>query len=375
MAMPAVEGLENVVVSTTSISEVRGQTGELLYRGYDVRELARESTFEEVVWLLWHGELPSQNELTSFKKELARNRTLPSGTGDLIDRLAAIPASPMVTLRMATSMLEIEDPCSRSIERADELKSSLQLVARFPTIVARYQRRRQGMQPVEPPPDADTATAFLTMLNGRAPTNADSHALDVLLILHADHEFNASTFTARVIAATLANVYAAVDGAIAALSGPLHGGANERVMNMLEQIGSPDRAAPYIQRLLASRQRVMGFGHRVYKTEDPRAVILRQLCQDLAQRTGDTKWYDIAAKVAEKMWNDKHLYPNVDFFSAPVQHMLGIPTDLFTLVFAISRVAGWTAHVMEQHANNRLIRPRAAYVGPAPRPYVSLSAR
>ncbi|MGH2457360.1 MAG: citrate/2-methylcitrate synthase [Chloroflexota bacterium] len=375
MAMPAVEGLENVVVATTSISEVRGQTGELLYQGYDIRELARESSFEEVVWLLWHGELPSPSELTAFRAELARNRTLPTGTAALVDRLAAIPASPMVMLRMATSRLEIEDPRASSIARPDEQAASLQLVARFPTIVARYARRRRGREPVEPPPNADTATAFLTMLHDQAPSQEGSHALDGLLILHADHEFNASTFTARVIAATLANVYASVAGAIAALSGPLHGGANARVMKMLEAIGSPGQAESYVQSLLSTRQRIMGFGHRVYKVEDPRAVILRHLCQELARQTGDATWYDIATKVAETVWNARRLYPNVDFFSAPVQHMLGIPTDLFTMVFAMSRVSGWTAHVMEQHANNRLIRPRAAYVGPPERPYVPLSAR
>ena len=375
MAMPAAAGLENVVVASTSISDVNGQIGQLLYRGYDIRDLARESTFEEVVWLLWHGELPTAAELSCFRDELAKNRPLPDGTAKLVDRLAEVPAAPMVTLRMATSMLEIEDPCAKSIAPPDEATASLHLVARFPTIVARYQRRRRGLEPVAPPPNADTATAFLTMLHGTRPTAIDSRAFDTLLILHADHEFNASTFTARVIAATLANVFAAVDGAIAALSGPLHGGANERAMNMLEAIGSPNQAEGYVHNLLAHKERVMGFGHRVYHAEDPRAVILRQVCRELAQHTNDLRWYDIATRVAETVWNAKHLYPNVDFFSAPVQHLLGIPTDLFTLVFAMSRVSGWAAHVMEQHANNRLIRPRGAYVGPALRPYVPLSAR
>jgi citrate synthase len=375
MAIPVAAGLEDVVVGPTEISDVNGQTGQLIYRGYDIRDLARESTFEEVVWLLWHGELPSSSELSSFRDDLAGNRELPNETASLVDRLASLHAAPMVALRAATSMLEVEDPCAHSLAQADELKASLHLVARFPTIVARYQRRRQGLEPVPPPANSDTATAFLTMLHGTPPDPDDSHDFDVLLILHADHEFNASTFTARVIAATLANVFAAIDGAIAALSGPLHGGANERVMRMIEAIGTPDRAEPYIQNLLAQKQRVMGFGHRVYKAEDPRATILRQICLAMGQRKHDVRWYDIATRVADTVWNAKHLYPNVDFFSAPVQHMLGIPTDIFTMVFAISRVSGWAAHVMEQHANNRLIRPRGAYVGPTARPYVPLSAR
>ncbi len=375
MAMPIVAGLEDVVVGPTAISDVNGQLGQLIYRGYDIRDLARESTFEEVVWLLWHGELPSAKDLGDFQAKLAASRQLPDATAALIDQLATRSAPPMATLRLATSMLDVEDASARSISQADELRSSLHLVARFPTVVARYHRRRQGLEPVPPPRDSDTATSFLTMLHGTPPDPADSRDFDALLILHADHEFNASTFTARVIAATLADVFAAVDGAIAALSGPLHGGANERVMKMLEAIGSPDRAEAYVQQILAQRQRVMGFGHRVYKAEDPRATILRQVCRELARRKHQPRWYEIANKVAETVWNAKHLFPNVDFFSAPVQHMLGIPTDLFTVVFALSRVSGWTAHVMEQHANNRLIRPRGAYVGPAPRPYVPLSAR
>ncbi len=375
MAMPTAAGLEDVVVGPTAISDVNGQIGQLIYRGYDIRDLARESTFEEVVWLLWHGELPSAKELGDFQRELAAERPLPDDVATLIDQLAARAAPPMTMLRLATSLLEVEDRGVRGIAPEEELRASLHLVARFPTIVARFHRRRQGLAPVTPPADTDTATAFLTMLHGAPPDPADSRDFDTLLILHADHEFNASTFAARVIAATLANVFAAVDGAIAALSGPLHGGANERVMAMLEAIGTPDRAEAYVQQILAQRQRVMGFGHRVYKVEDPRATVLRQICRQLGQRKHDSRWYDIAERVAEAVWNAKHLFPNVDFFSAPVQYMLGIPIDLFTVVFAISRVSGWTAHVMEQHANNRLIRPRGAYVGPAPRPYVPLSAR
>lgn len=375
MAIPATTGLEDVVVGPSAISEVNGQTGQLYYRGYRIFDLARESTFEEVVWLLWEGELPTATQLRDFRLTLAQNKALPDRTAALVDSLAMASAAPMVALRLATGMLEVEDPCARSIAPSSERQASLHLVARYPTIVARFHRRRLGLAPIAPPPDTDTATAFLTMLHGVAPDPADARDFDAVLIIHADHEFNASTFTARVIAATLANVFAAVDGAIGALSGPLHGGANEQVMRMLEAIGSPDRAEAYIQNLLAQKQRIMGFGHRVYKTEDPRAVILQRICRDMAQRKHDTRWYDIATRVAQVVWNAKHLYPNVDFFSAPVLHMLGIPTDLFTLVFAVSRISGWTAHLMEQHANNRLIRPRAAYVGPAPRPYLPLSRR
>lgn len=375
MAIPTTTGLEDVVVGPSAITEVNGQTGQLYYRGYSIFDLARESTFEEVVWLLWHGELPSATELRDFRSALSQNRGLPDRTGALIDTLTTIPATPMAALRMATSMLEVEDPSAKSSAPPSEAQASLHLVARFPTIVTRFHRRRLGLEPVVPPPDTDTATAFLTMLHGAAPDPADARDFDVVLIVHADHEFNASTFTARVIAATLANVFAGVDGAIAALSGPLHGGANEQVMRMLETIGSPDRAEAYVLNLLAQKQRIMGFGHRVYKTEDPRALILQRICRDMARRKHDTRWYDIATRVAQVVWNAKHLYPNVDFYSAPILHLLGIPTDLFTMVFAVSRISGWTAHVMEQHAHNRLIRPRAAYVGPAPRPYVPLSIR
>ena len=368
-------GLADVVVGPTTISDVNGQLGQLFYAGYDIRDLARESSFEEVVWLLWHGELPSASELGWFRSELASHRKLPDQTAAMIDHLAGMNAAPMPMLRVATSLLQIEDPKAVNVAEGPERQASLGLVARFPTLVARYQRRRQGQGPVEPPLGANQAEAYLTMLHGTRPDELDRQALDVLLILLADHEFNASTFTARVIAATLADVYSAVDGAIAALSGPLHGGANEQVMRMLEQIGSLGNAKEYVERQLAEKQKIMGFGHRVYKAEDPRATILRQVARELGERKHDTHWFDVATKVAETVWNAKHLYPNVDFYSAPIMHQLGIPTDLFTPTFAVSRIAGWTAHVLEQHANNRLIRPRGDYVGPAPRPYVPLSAR
>ncbi|HLG50929.1 MAG TPA: citrate/2-methylcitrate synthase [Chloroflexota bacterium] len=372
----APSGLENVIIGPTAISCVNGDAGELYYRGYDVRDLAREASFEEVVWLLWHGDLPTATELARLRGELARQRVIPDRTAALIDTLARIPAVPMAALALATGMLGVDDPAARSVAPSDELQSALLLVARYPTIIARYERRRHHLDPVEPPLDASTATAFLTMLRGAPPDPVESRALDVLLIVHADHELNASTFTARVIASTLASVYAAVEGALGALSGPLHGGANERVMTMLEQIGTPEQAEPFIYGLLAQKKRIMGFGHRVYKTEDPRAAILREVCLELARhRPHGRGWCDLAMRVAEAVWQARHLYPNVDFFSAPVQHMLGIPTDLFTPVFAMSRVAGWTAHVMEQHAHNRLIRPRAEYVGPPPRRFVPLAAR
>ncbi|HLH72817.1 MAG TPA: citrate/2-methylcitrate synthase [Chloroflexota bacterium] len=368
-------GLADVVAGPTAICDVNGQLGQLFYRGYDIRDLARESSFEEVVWLLWRGELPSASELATFRAELAAQRRLPDQVALMVDRLAAMNATPMPMLRVATTLLQVEDPNADKVAEGAERQASVHLVARFPTILARYQRRHQGLEPVEPSPNADQATAYLTMLHGTPPDELDRQALDILLILLADHEFNASTFTARVIAATLANVYSAIDGAIAALSGPLHGGANEQVMHMLEQIGSASHARSYVENLLAQKKRVMGFGHRVYRSEDPRAGILRQIARELGERKQDTHWFDIATQVEETVWNAKHLYPNVDFYSAPIMHQLGIPTDLFTPTFAVSRVAGWTAHVLEQHANNRLIRPRGDYIGPAPRPYVPLSAR
>ena len=368
-------GLADVVVGPTTISDVNGQLGQLFYEGYDIRDLARDSSFEEVVWLLWHGELPSGRELAKFRSDLASHRKLSDQTAAMIDQLAGINAHPMPVLRVATTLLQIDDTNSGDIAAGPERQASLGLVARFPTILARFERRRKGLEPIEPREDPDQAKAYLTMLHGTPPDELDRQALDVLLILLADHEFNASTFTARVIAATLANVYSAVDGAIAALSGPLHGGANEQVMRMLEHIGSPANAKSYIESRLGQKQKIMGFGHRVYKAEDPRATILRQVARELGERKHDTHWFDIATKVEETVWNEKHLNPNVDFYSAPIMHQLGIPTELFTPTFAVSRIAGWTAHVLEQHANNRLIRPRGDYVGPAPRPYIPLSVR
>jgi citrate synthase len=372
---PALAGLEDVVAGQSAISEVNGQTGQLFYRGYDIRDLAREATFEEVVWLLWHGELPTPDELHRLETDLSDSRPLPGPSADLTDREVAEGAAPMPMLRTVASQLQIDDPDARGTARPAELRASFHLVARFPTVVARYHRRCAGQPTVPPPSPAGTATAFLTMLHGQPPDPAEARALDTYLVLLADHEFNASTFTARVIAATLANVDDAVVGALAALSGPLHGGANENVMRMLEAIGSANQAEAYVKDQLAKKQRIPGFGHRVYQTMDPRAAILREVARALSHQRGELRWLDLAEKVEQVVWSTKHLYPNVDFYSAPVLHLLGIPTALFTPVFAISRVAGWTAHVLEQHAHNRLIRPRAEYVGPAYRPFTSLASR
>lgn len=367
-------GLRGVVAASSSIGDVNGEKGELIYQGLNIHDLATKSTFEEVVFLLWNGRLPKQSELDELKKNIAASYELPQPIDKLIAEFPA-DADPMDTLRTAISALAFYDKESRDLSREASVRVATRLTARFPTIVAAIDRRRNGLEPIKPKPELGIATNFLYMLKGGMPDEFDAHVLDVALILQADHELNASTFTARVVAGTLADMYSAVTAALGALSGPLHGGANTAVMKTLLEMGSIDKVEEFIKDALATKKKIMGFGHAVYRTEDPRATHLRRFSKEMGERKGDTKWYEMTAKIEELMKNAKGLLPNVDAYSASTYYMMGIPLDLYTPIFAISRISGWTAHILEQYADNKLIRPRAEYVGPRDVPYVPIDER
>jgi len=370
----AATGLRGVVVGASTVSDVVGDKGELIYQGYNIHELAKSSTFEEVAFLLWNKRLPRRAELDELKHAIGEAYAVPK---PIIDLLRQIPreADPIDVLRTAVSALEFYDPEARDISREVSLKTSIKLTAQFPTLVAAADRIRRGLDPVEPLPDENIATNFLYMLKGEKPSEHDAHVFDVCLVLHADHELNASTFTARVVAGTLANIYASVTAAIGALSGPLHGGANTNVMKTLLEIGDIENLEGFIKQALAEKRKIMGFGHAVYRTEDPRATHLRKFSKEMGERAGNTKWYEMSRKLEEVMMREKGLYPNVDFFSASTYYVMGIPLDLYTPIFAISRITGWTAHILEQYADNKLIRPRAEYVGPRNLQYITIDDR
>jgi citrate synthase len=367
-------GLEGVVAAESAIGDVDGVGGVLIYQGLDIHDLAEHSTFEETVYLLWHGRLPKREELDALKQELSANMRLP---GEVIELMRSFPAGaePMDALRTAVSALGFYDTGSRDLSRDGALRTATRLTAQLPVVVAAFERLRNGKEPVESRADLNLAGNFLYMLKGEEPAEREARIFDVCLVLHADHELNASTFTSRVIAGTLADMYGAVTGAIAALSGPLHGGANTNVMKMLLEIGDPAGADEWLREALASKKKIMGFGHRVYKTEDPRSVWLRKFSRELAEAKGETRWIEILERLRELMFAEKKLYPNVDYYSGSAYYLMGIPLDLFTPIFAVSRISGWTGHVLEQYANNRLIRPRAEYIGPRGVPYVPIDER
>ena len=369
-------GLEDVVVSTSDICFIDGREGRLVYRGYDVNDLVAQSTFEEVAFLLWHGALPSRKELLAHTKTLAATATrrLPPR---LVDALRLLPrkTTPMEVLRTGVSALSAFDPDAGDSSRDASVRKAVRLTAQLPTLVAAWERIRRGKPLVAPNPRLLLAANFLATLTGKTPSPLAVKTFDVALILHADHEFNASTFAARVTAATLSDMHSAITSAVGALKGPLHGGANEQVMRMVEQIASPARAEAWIRKALADKARVMGFGHRVYRVEDPRAKHLLRLATALGQQAGDTRAVEILETVARVVGEEKKLFPNVDLFSGAAYATMGIPTDQFTPIFAMSRVAGWAAHVLEQHGHNRLIRPRAEYTGPTHAAYVPLDRR
>ena len=372
----APKGLEGVVATTSSICYIDGEQGVLAYRGIDIHELADNSTFEEVCHLLWFGKLPTRNELRELRDRMAEERKLDAS---IIYRLHLAPkhALPMDVLRTIVSALSFYDPEEKYNDRDANVHKAIRLTAQIAMLVAAYDRIRKGQEIVEPDRSLSHAANFLLMLNGDRPSATAERALDIALILHADHELNASTFAARVTAATLSDMHSAITSAIGALKGPLHGGANEAVFRILEAI-STSGADPveYVKGMLAQKKKIPGFGHRVYHTEDPRATHLRTMSRDLGTSSGETKWFDYSQKIEEFVKADKKLNANVDFYSASTYHTLGIDVDLFTPVFAVSRISGWTAHVIEQLEDNRLIRPRADYIGPAyPNNYVPLDKR
>ncbi len=372
----APKGLEGVVATTSSICYIDGDQGVLAYRGIDIHELADNSTFEETCYLLWYGKLPSRSELHDLRERLAEERKLDAS---IIYRLQLAPkhALPMDVLRTIVSALSFYDPEEKSNDRDANFHKAIRLTSQIPMVVAAYDRIRKGKPVVEPDRALSHAANFLLMLNGKHPSKTAERALDIALILHADHELNASTFAARVTAATLSDMHSAVTSAIGALKGPLHGGANEAVFRILEAIdASGADPVEYIKGMLAQKKKVPGFGHRVYHTEDPRATHLRTMSRDLGTSSGQPKWFEFSHAIEEFVKADKKLNANVDFYSASTYHTLGIDVDLFTPVFAVSRVSGWTAHVIEQLEDNRLIRPRADYIGPAyPQKYVQLDRR
>ncbi len=367
-------GLQDVVIAQSEICSIDGQRGKLAYRGYDIHDLAENSTFEEVVHLLWNGRLPKRAELDELRKQLTEHRAIAPDLTELLKRLP--PAQhPMESLRTAVSALSLYDAESEDMSEAANRRKALRLTAQMGTVVAALGRIRDGKDPVAPDGKLRHAANFLYMLTGKVPDDESARWFDVALILHADHSFNASTFAARVTASTLSDLHSAIVSGIGTLKGPLHGGANEQVMKMLLEIQTMDKAESYVQNLLAQKKKVMGFGHRVYHTEDPRATVLRKMSEDLGHRAGQPKWFEISKGIEALMMREKKINANVDFYSASAYYVLGIPIDLYPLVFAVSRISGWTAHVLEQYENNKLIRPLAQYVGPKDLKYVPVDKR
>jgi citrate synthase len=354
-------GLEGIVANTTQLSDVLGEKGQLIYAGYDINELAGKVSFEEVIFLLWNLRLPNRGELAGLSSSLRQQRELP---GQVVDFLTLAPrqANPMDVLRTAVSMLGLYDEVTGTA-REDNYRRALSLTAKIGVIAAYYHRARQGKSLPPVRQDLGEAAHFLYLLNDAEPTREAADTLDLAYVLHADHGMNASTFTARVVIATLTDIYSAVTAAIGALKGPLHGGANEGVIHMLREIGSEDRVDAWVEEQLAQKKKIMGIGHRVYRTLDPRAPHLRAMAVKLTEQLGEAKWIRMSARIAQLMKEKKGLNANVDFYSATVYYSLGLPTDLFTPIFAIARTAGWTAHILEQLEDNRLYRPLSEYTG------------
>jgi len=367
-------GLEGVVAAPSEICFIDGIAGRLIYRGYEIADLVENATFEETAYLLWHNRLPNRAELTELRAQLAANAALPPHT---IAVLKVLPkgADPMDVLRTTVSSLASLDSDLHSDDSEANLRKATRLTAQFPTIVASFHRLRQGKKLMEPDPGLGIAANFLYLLNGKKPHDTLTRVLDAALVLHAEHGFNASTFAARVTAATLADMHAAITAAVAALKGPLHGGANQEVMQLLLDCGDADAAEQRVRTMLANGEKIPGFGHRVYRTVDPRATFLRKMSKQLGEAAGNTKWYEMSERLIPIVKELKNKDPNVDFFSASAYYTMGIPIDLYTPIFAIARIAGWTAHVMEQQSNNRIIRPQDDYRGPFDRKVVPIDQR
>lgn len=366
------KGLEGVVALESSISSIID--GVLTYRGFHIDDLADQSNFEEVAFLLWYGRLPKKEELDDLKQQIAQYSAIPE---ELLEQMKTYPRDthPMAALRTAVSSLGMFDLEANDLNREANLRKAIRLTAQIPTIITSYARLRNHLEPVKPEPSLGFAANFLYMLNAEEPSDLAAQAFDRALILHADHELNASTFAARVTTGTLSDMYSAITTAIGTLKGPLHGGANERVMKMLKEIGSMDRIHEYIQNKLDKKEKIMGFGHRVYKNGDPRAKHLREMSRQLSEKSGESLWYQMSLQIEKLMNEQKSLKPNVDFYSASVYKYLGLNEEFYTPIFAMSRVVGWTAHVLEQYEDNRLIRPRAKYVGEQKQVYTPIEQR
>ena len=369
------KGLEEVIAAQTAISDIDGKLGKLWYVGYSIDDLAENSTFEEVMFLLHHQRMPTQAELDDLTEQMVTDREAADFVTELMPTLAE-QTSPMSMLRTSVSAASAYDPDGWDQSPEANYRKAIRLTSLMPTLIASYDRHRKREELVEANPKLPHAANFLYMLTGEEPSQEAARAFDVTFILYADHTMNASTFTARVVASTLADIHSGVVAAIAALKGPLHGGANELAMRMLEDIGDPSQAESYVKDLFARKEKIMGFGHRVYRTvDDPRATILRKLSRELGEAAGDTRWYEISEAVEKVVLNEKGLRPNVDFYAGSVLHYLGLTTDLFTPMFAAARAAGWTAHIREQYSDNRIIRPDSEYVGPRDQSYVPIEDR
>lgn len=375
MTVQIMEGLEGVLVAESQICQIDGVKGILTYRGLDIGDLARYSTYEETAYLLWYGDLPTRNQLATFKARLIAEREV---NGSIWSIITSLPCrtQPMETIRTAISAICAFDPDVDNYDREANLNKAIRMTVRLPIAVADYYHFLRGEDRVHQNPNLDHAANFLYMLRGEQATPIEVRALDMAMVLMAEHDLNASTFAARVTASTLSDIYSAIVSAIGTLKGPLHGGANEKAMQMLLEIGTLDNVEPYIDAALAAKKRIMGFGHRIYRTmADPRSVYLKEMLRQLCIEKGDMHFYNLAVAVDEVVQAKKKIYPNVDFYTAPLLYLLGIPINMFTTVFAISRIVGWTAHVMEQYADNRLIRPLSQYTGYIERPYVPIEQR
>src|SRR5690625_1354739 len=371
--MTATKGLEGGVATESSICSIIDD--QLAYAGYRIDDLAENASFEEVIYLLWNRELPNEEQLNELRSQLANEMEVPEGIITHLKSYDATKVHPMAAVRTAISLLAIYDEETEDMSPEANKRKAVRLQAQVSTIVTAFSRIRQGKEPVKPKTDLSFAENFIYMLNGKEGEPIEVEAIDKALVLHADHELNASTFTARVCVATLSDVYSGITSAISALKGPLHGGANEQVMAMLTEIGEEENAIPYVKDKLAKKEKIMGMGHRVYRKGDPRAKFLKEMSKELTKLRGEEKWYRMSVKIEEYIKEEKGLPANVDFYSASVYHSLGIDHDLFTPIFAVSRMSGWLAHILEQYDNNRLIRPRADYTGYSLREFVPIDER
>lgn len=370
----ATAGLRGVVAAQSAIGDVNGEQGILIYQGYDIHDLAENSTFEEVIFLLWNGRLPNAGELEELKGKFQANYEVPA---QVLEMLKTFPkdAEPMDVLRTAVSSLDFYDEHGHGTDRENAVNTAIKLTAQMGMLVTAWERIRTDKDVVTPDKSLSIAENFLYMLRGEKAEADEAHIFDVALILHADHELNASTFTTRVVAGTLADMYGAVTAGIAALAGPLHGGANTNVMKMLKEIGSEDKIDEWLDKALEEKRKIMGIGHAVYKTEDPRATWLRKFSKSLGEKKGDLSWFNMSEKIEKAMLEKKGMYPNVDFYSASAYYLMDIPLDQYTPIFAVSRISGWTGHILEQYSNNKLIRPRAEYIGKRDQKYVPIDER